>query len=142
MQTSIIGLVSALFVVLMVAVGWDKPAPDLVALATPVKNLTQAVKAVVKFGHEADGLEGDDLLKFAARNDKTLLEPFAADTRLKLQVHRTKLKNSALLLCYNELAVYEDLSCTSAVDRNLVQSLTAPCGFALDIDKECAAALQ
>jgi len=131
----------------LLAIASPTLAQDASALGVSLRYIAQAVHGTVRYDRSADGLEDADLIKYATRDQASLLAPFAAKKSLlpflsgskptySLQARRDG-QLTSVLLCQGETALYEDAGCTGPVDRNVVGK-GEPCSFALDLAQTCA----
>lgn len=109
-----------------------------VELGTPLKYVTQAIDGAARYDPAAAGLDGTDLLLHATKDDPTLLAPFREKPHLQIMVRRAG-GSVAVLLCADGRALYEDVGCTAAMDRNVAAAPNAACAFALDVSLVCGA---
>src|SRR5687767_7925307 len=105
---------------------------EMLTKASALTKVARAVWSAVAYRDVPESLTEDELLRFAARNDPEMLEPF----RDYLLRARRSGRNTSVLMCTRDgsTALIEDTGCTGGLDLHLWgRSPPVPCSFQLNL---------
>lgn len=103
--------------------------------ASQLTKLSAAMESYVRYDNPASGMDEDDLLKAATKDQPQLLSDFS---NFKLRV-LSRDRHATILVCDKEgkRALLEDAGCTGKMDLRHWEKIDAPCSFTLSTEEVC-----